>query len=55
MGGVNDRKQTPLPVFLPVLFPSQLDLDIEGCTCECVDWEAKCGEQQDEHQPGFIL
>ena len=26
-GGVNDGKQTPLPVFLPVLFPSQLDLN----------------------------
>lgn len=26
-GGVNDGKQTPLPVFLSVLFPSQLDLD----------------------------
>lgn len=27
--GVNYVKQTPLPVFLSVLFPSQLDLDQE--------------------------
>lgn len=26
-GGVNDGKQSPLPVFLSVLFPSQLDQD----------------------------
>lgn len=47
-GGVNDGKQTPLPVFLSVLFPSQLDQDVEGCTCECVNWEVPWCSQSRE-------
>lgn len=39
-GGANDGKQSALPVFLLLLLPSDLTVNVQSCACERVAWRA---------------